>query len=246
MFQTPRELIRLALDLLPPMPSTVEVFSERGGSFALTLADHEGDLLYAYGDRDHVADGLVLEHRIRNGEGDGHNIRFTVRRTFFQSGSDLLLHLVVSGIEEHYASRSAPRADLSAGAVVRVLYGKALERDLRLDVRVADVSTTGVSFITDREFHPGDVLELHAPLPDGAVRLEARVIRTIPAVYGRNRVGCEISTILEADRHSIGLLALLAEQRGSEDDRRPDILETLERARERQTLAVRRAPRYGR
>ena len=244
MFDTPRDLVRLALEMLPAMPASIEVFSEDGGSFMLTLADHEDALIYAYGDRNHVREGLTLEHRMRNGEGDGHDIRFLIKTTFFQSGSDLLLHLHVSGIEEHYASRGAPRASLNPQATARILYARELDRDEVIEVRIVDASTTGIGFITDRRFHPGDVIEVIAPLPDRPVRLEARVVASAPVVYGRNRVGCEITAILEADRHSIGLLATLSEQAGSEDDRRPEILDTLERARHRQTLGARRSPRY--
>jgi hypothetical protein len=244
MSTSPNELLDVALDLLPELPCSIEVFSQDGGSFVLTLSSSDGDLLYGYGSREHVRDGLSLEYRPRNAEGDGHNIRFTVRRSFFQSGLDLLVHLSVTGIDEHFATRGAPRAPLASAATVRVLYGSDVERDTVAEIRIADMSTTGLAFITERMFRPGDVLELRAPLPDRVVRLEARVVTSVPAIYGRNRVGCEITAILEADRHSIGMLALLAEGAGSEDDRRPDLRRQLERARNRQTLGDRQAPRY--
>jgi hypothetical protein len=206
-FDTPRDLVRLALEDASAMPASIEVFSEDGGSFMLTLADHEGALIYAYGDRNHVREGLTLEHRMRNGEGDGHDIRFLIKTTFFQSGSDLLLHLHVSGIEEHYASRGAPRASLNPQATARILYARELDRDEVIEVRDRRRPPPPASdSSTDRRFHPGDVIEVIAPLPDRPVRLEARVVASAPVVYGRNRVGCEITAILEADRHSIGLL----------------------------------------
>ena len=49
------------------------------------------------------------------------------------------------------------------------------------------------------------------------MRFEVRVVHTGPAVYGRNRVGSEITTILEADRH---LLLRLAERYQRDDSRR--------------------------
>lgn len=244
MFSTNRDLVRQAVALLPPMPSSIEVFSADGGAFSLTLAEQDGDLVYAYGPRALVREGLELEHQVRNDEGDGHDIDFVIVRTFFQSGEDLLLHLNVTGIEDHYASRSAPRAALSAPATLRVVHSANVDRDTVAEIRVADASRNGIAFLTDRLFRPGDVLEIHAPLPDRMVKLGARVLTTIPSIYGRNRVGCEITTILEADRHELGLLATLARQQGTEDDRRPDLRETLQRARQRQTLAARRTPRY--
>ena len=111
--RTSKELLTLALDLLPEMPGTVEVYAQDGGVFNLMLAAVEGDMIYAYGDRNHVRDGLSLTWQQRNQEGDGHNVRFTIQRTFFQSGAELLLHLYVSSIEDHFASRTAPRAQVS-------------------------------------------------------------------------------------------------------------------------------------
>ena len=55
----PSELLRSALSLLPPLPCSVEVLSPEGGSFALTLAAVEGNLVYAYGARKLVRDDLV-------------------------------------------------------------------------------------------------------------------------------------------------------------------------------------------
>src|SRR3954468_8856303 len=136
MFSTNRDLVRQAVALLPPMPSSIEVFSGEGGAFSLdggpfslTLAEQDGDLVYAYGPRALVREGLELEHQVRNDEGDGHDIGFVIVRTFFQSGEGLLLHLNVTGIDDHYASRSAPRAALSAPATLRVVHSANVERD---------------------------------------------------------------------------------------------------------------------
>jgi len=41
--RTSRELLTLALDLLPEMPGTVEVYAQDGGVFNLMLAAIEGD-----------------------------------------------------------------------------------------------------------------------------------------------------------------------------------------------------------
>jgi hypothetical protein len=234
MYRTPQERHKAALDLLPPMPCEVEVVAPRGGTFPLMLASEEGGLIYAYGSRDHVSDGAVLVAKLRNDEGDGHDIRFSVIRSYFQSGDDLLLHLKVAGIEDHFATRSAPRAELVAEAVARVIYAQSVPKDERLAVRLSDVSQTGLSFVTSLSFEAGDLLEITAQLPDRSVRLEARVIRAIPALYGRSRVGCEFTNILDADRHTIGMLATLTQQQGSEDDRDPNMLETLEQARAQQ------------
>ena len=62
------------------------------------------------------------------------------------------------------------------------------------DVRLADASPTGAAFVTERRLAAGDLLELETFIEDQPVRFEVRVVHTGPAVYGRNRVGSEITT----------------------------------------------------
>ena len=118
----PSELLRSALSLLPPLPCSVEVLSPDGGSFSLTLAAVEGNLVYAYGARKLVRDDLVLEARLRDDRGEGWDIHFSILRSYFQSGDDLLLHLNVVSVEPRSATRLAARAHLAELATARVLY----------------------------------------------------------------------------------------------------------------------------
>jgi hypothetical protein len=76
------------------------------------------------------------------------------------------------------------------------------------------------------------------------LRFEMRIVRTIPAVYGRNRAGGEITTILDADRHRLLEVARSFTAEGSADERDPELQDRLAAARRQQTLGARRAPRY--
>jgi hypothetical protein len=240
----PSELLRSALSLLPPMPCSIDVISDDGGCFPLTLAAVEGDLVYAYGDRELVRKHLMLEARLRDDRGEGWDIHFTILRSYFQSGDELLLHLDVTEVIVRDAERRTPRAHLAELATARVLFGKTHERDELFDVRLADVSPAGAAFISERTLSTGDLLELTTVVDDRPIRFELRVVRSIPAVYGRNRVGCEITTILEADRHTLLKLAERYQREGSPEQRDPHIARTLELARNRTTLARRPMKRY--
>ena len=154
----PSELLRSALSLLPPLPCSVEVLSPEGGSFALTLAAVEGNLVYAYGARKLVRDDLVLEARLRDDRGEGWDIHFSILRSYFQSGDDLLLHLNVVTVEPRSATRVAARAHLAELATARVLYAHSYERGELFDVRLADASPTGAAFVTERRLATGDLL----------------------------------------------------------------------------------------
>jgi hypothetical protein len=239
----PSDLLRSALSLLPPMPSSIDVIAEEGGSFALTLAAVEGNLIYGYGNRALVRPDLELEARLRDDLGEGWNIRFRILRTYFQSGDDLLLHLNVASVEPHTADRRVARGHVAELAVARVLYAESHERDDRFDVRLADVSPTGVAFVTARTLTRGDLLEVDTELDGRPVRFEVRIVHTTPAIYGRNRVGCEITTILEADRHRLLDVTERAQRGDSAEQRNPDIAARLQSAR-RPGFSARRERRY--
>jgi PilZ domain-containing protein len=240
----PNDLLRSALSLLPPLPCSVDVIADDGGSFTLMLAATEANLVYGYGNRSLVRDDGGLSARIRDDSGEGWDVRFTVLRTYFQSGDDLLLHLNVESIETRTAERRTPRAHLAELATARIVYSARQAHDVTFDVRLADASATGIAFITERELDTGDLIEIDAVVNERHLNAELRVLRTIPAVYGRNRVGCEITRILDADRHALTVLAERYQRKGSPDDRDPALLETRKIARIKQTLAERRAPRY--
>lgn len=240
----PNETVRSALSLLPPLPCSIDVISADGGTFALTLAAIEGSLIYAYGDRSLVRNGLALQARLRDDRGEGWDITFEIIRSYFQSGDDLLLHLDVVGIEQRDAERGAPRANVAELATARILYAKNHERDEIFDVRLADVSPTGAAFVTERRLSTGDLVEIESMFDGRPLRFELRIVRTIPAIYGRNRAGGEITTILEADRHRLLEVARTFTAEGSSDERDPELQDRLAAARRQQTLGARRAPRY--
>ena len=237
-------LLRQALALLPKLPDTIEVISEDGGTLPLTLTAVEGLIIYAYGNRDLVRDDLMLEARPRAESGDGHDIRFKILRSYFQSGDELLLHLKVVEVEERSGERAAARAPLAAQAALRVLFGREQRAGFELDVRLVDVSPVGVAFIADRTFSTGDIIEIFADVDGSSVRVECRVVDSIPAVYGRHRTGCEITEILPSDRHVLTELAARVRAQDSAFERRPEVVEQLERARTQRTLNTSTQRRY--
>jgi len=77
----------------------------------------------------------------------------------------------------------------------------------------------------------GALLELDTSIDGRTLRFEVRVVHMTPAIYGRNRVGCEITTILEADRHLLLEIAERYTADGSADQRNPDVAARLDSAR---------------
>jgi hypothetical protein len=108
----PSDLLRSALSLLPPMPCSVDVISDDGGCFPLTLAAVEGNLVYGYGDRNSCARASLSRRGWRDDRGEV-DIGFNILRSYFQSGDELLLHLDVTDVVARDTERRAPRAHLA-------------------------------------------------------------------------------------------------------------------------------------
>ncbi|MGN6379468.1 MAG: PilZ domain-containing protein [Gaiellales bacterium] len=225
------ELLALALGVLPELPCGLEVLSEDGGSFVLDLFQLEDELIHAYGPRDQVRKELHLLARITDEVRGRYEIEFEVMDAFFHRGAQTLLHCGVSGVRRRKMRRAAPRMAVSEQATARVVFCRTLSRDTELEVRLADVSTTGVAFTATRALDPGDLLSVSTVIRGHAIDMEVRVIRSDPAPYGRFRIGCEI-TELEDDARAVIDQIATAEPAGSESERQPDRLEARERMRD--------------
>ena len=202
---TPEQLMTLALGVLPPPPFKVEVLSEDGGSFELAVTALEDDhLLHAYGPRDHLRTELHLLARITDESRGRYEVEFEVREAFFHSGAETLAHVAVSGVRHRKMRRAAPRVAVAAEATAIVIFCRTLPRDSELDVRLADVSTTGIAFTSPKPLTSGDLLTVACVLHGEPVDMEVRVIRCDPAPYNRFRIGCEITELQDTHREVIG------------------------------------------
>jgi hypothetical protein len=227
---TRQELLELALGVLPPLPLQIDVLSEDGGSFLLGIFDREGELLHAFGPRERVRRDLHMLARITDEARGRYELEFEVADAFFHSGSETMLHVAVSGVRHRKMRRAAPRVAVAEPAVARVVFCRTLPRDSEVDVRLADISTTGLAFTSARRLDVGDLLGVTTRLEGRPVEMEVRVIRTDPAPYDRFRIGCEITELDEEARVVIGALSAVPET-GSEAERRPEVHEARERLR---------------
>lgn len=228
---TREELLTLALGVLPPPPGKVEVLSEAGGSFPLTLSGQEDGVLHGFAPRHAVRNDLHLLARVANPGRGRYEVEFQVADCFFHSTTEALVHLVVSGVRHRKARRASPRAVVSCPAIASVRYCRTLPAGTELPIRLVDISATGCAFITQQELDAGDLMRLEFKLANRVMKIEARVVRMDPAPYGRYRAGCEITDIADADRQAIASLAAEADQHGSERERNPDAVAALAESR---------------
>lgn len=227
--QTPADLAQLALGVFPPLPTIVEVLSADGGGFALRIAGREDELLHAYGPRTRMRKDLQLLARITDPQRGRYEVEFEVAEIFYYSAADALLHLTVTGVHHRKMRRASPRVAVNERAHARVLFCRTLPRDSRLDLRLADISATGVAFTGVRQLDPGDLVLISTRIGGQAIHFEARVVRSDAAPYGRFRTGCEIIEFAADARENITAMAMSSPEDGSEDERRPETTEAMVR-----------------
>jgi hypothetical protein len=217
---TRHEMLTLALGVLPPPPCEVEVLSEDGGAFLLRIVEQEDELLHAFAPRKQVRKELHLLARVTDEQRGRYEVEFEVDEAYFHSAAEALVHAAVSGVRHRKMRRSAPRIPVTERTKARVLFCRTLPRHETLDVRLSDVSTTGIGFTSAQELHAGDMLVVAATLAGKTVDIETRIVRVDPAPYGRVRIGGEITDLAEKDRRLIADMALRMPEEGSEAERR--------------------------
>jgi hypothetical protein len=230
------QLLALALGVLPELPGRIDVLSEAGGSFTLKLSSCDGRLLHGFAPTGSVRTELHLLARVVDDDRGRYEVEFEVVETFFHSTTEVLVHLAVTGVKRRKARRTSPRATVSVKATARVEYCATLPRDTELEVRLVDVSATGLAFVSQHELSPGDLFLVAFPLAGGRISAEVRVVRLDPAPYARHRVGCEITEITDLDRKAIIQMAADADAAGSIEHRRPEVIAALAEARERRAV----------
>jgi hypothetical protein len=217
---TRHEMLTLALGVLPPPPMEVEVLSEDGGAFPFRIFEQEGELLHAFAPRKHVRKELHLLARVTDEQRGRYEVEFEVDEAYFHSGSEALVHAAVSGVRHRKMRRAAPRVPITERTQAHVLFCRTLPRNHSIDVRLSDISTTGIGFTTANRLDAGDLLVVSVTLAGRVAPVEARVVRVDPAPYGRVRIGGEITELAERDRRLIADMALRMPEAGSESERR--------------------------
>jgi len=215
---TRHEMLTLALGVLPPPPTEVEVLSEDGGAFLLRIVEQEDELLHAFAPRKQVRKELHLLARVTDEQRGRYEVEFEVDEAYFHSAAEALVHAAVSGVRHRKMRRSAPRIPVTERTKARVLFCRTLPRHETLDVRLSDVSTTGIGFTSAQELHAGDMLVVAATLAGKIVDIETRILRVDPAPYGRDRIGREITDLAEKERRLIADMALRMPEEGSDSD----------------------------
>jgi PilZ domain len=196
-----------AADLLPEPPATLEVLADTGGTLRIQLLSRNGHEYKARAPRLRVQPRISLRARVDAVEGGGHDVELLVAGVEPESKWTAIVHLQVTAVHERSARRAVQRLQVGARAPLYAMACRAVRAGEQFEVEVADLSTAGVAFVSDRVFHTGDLVALMPTVGGQAMRMRARVLHTDPASDGLTRVGCELAAITQANRERIARLA---------------------------------------
>jgi PilZ domain len=214
-----QHLVDLARCALPSAPCVIEMVFEDGGSFAVSLLGYEDDVVCLHAPRRAVRDQMRLFTRISDEQGGGYEVELEIVESFFHTGEEALVHATVTAVRRRKGRRLAPRVTVAERATARVASSTSLPIGAELDVRVIDVSATGIALSTQQPLSPGDLLTVAVLLANREMAIDARVVRCDRAPYDRFRIGCEIRNLAEHDQQALARLATPTEGRTPVDRR---------------------------
>ena len=209
----------LALSILSEEPTRLIALRADGGVLPLRIVASDAHALLAHVPADDAREGLTLRLRLRHRDGSGHDIDLAMASAFYHSDGVALARLLVRSVRPASGARAHARTRLDDLALVHVQRASAIASGTEFDVRLVDVGSFGVAFITDADLRDGDRLAVIASVERRILRLGARVLHTRRAHYGRRRIGCEVLEVTGGDRRLLNTLARRCPAAGSPDQR---------------------------
>lgn len=209
----------VALSILSEEPTRLIALRADGGVLPLRIVASDAHALLAHVPADDAREGLTLRLRLRRRDGSGHDIDLAMASAFYHSDGVALARLLVRSVRPANGARAHARTRLDDLALVHVQRASAIASGTEFDVRLVDVGSFGVAFITDAELRDGDRLAVIASVERRMLRLGARVLHTRRAHYGRRRIGCEVLEVTGGDRRLLNTLARRFPAAGSPDQR---------------------------
>ena len=201
--------------------ATCTVADDRGICIELHVKVASGDAFVAAAHADRLRRGSRVSGRVHDGD-IVQTLIFAVEDIEDTGGgrADGLFRLVES--IERGDERASPRYDFDAPARLTAAETFTPAHDQRVtQARVADVARSGLAFVADRRYAPGESIDLQFEDEAGAtVRCRIQVVRAERAVYGRTRYASRIMAIGEIDQLRLDRLCnrcRLREEAAAED-----------------------------
>lgn len=184
--------LQMARAILPELPFDIDAYTSDGAASTLRIYAEEDGHVHAMMPWSEAREDMALIIPIRSADRGGYDIACHVASVYFEGGSLGRVDLAITAVSRRKPYRAVVRAHASQLALVTVVASRHQAAREEFDVRLVDLSVTGLAFLTERKLVAGDIVRLSTQLGDASFYAEARVVSPRPAPYGRRRIGCEI------------------------------------------------------
>jgi hypothetical protein len=177
---------------------TVSATSQDGKQLLCDPFELDGRMLRAYLPR--LQMGGVEQLTLRFAVGDQPwTARFELTEAEYHSFEQAVGVLALVDISEDGAGRQAARVELHIPAVMTAIFCQYAVEGNEYDVRVDDLSETGVQFTIELQMAAGDEFALAFTLEERGVTIQARAVKADMGAYGRAVVGARITRVSDRD-----------------------------------------------
>lgn len=188
--------LQLALLVLPALPCDVTALRAEGGQLDARLAEVRDGRLSAHVWGLDIQDGEQLLIPVEHRRG-GFSIECRITSHMIR-GLQSITRVEVVNVARRKPYRDRNRQDVEDIATVSVTAAKRLRAGDELTTRLLDVTADSAAFLTERPLELGDQILITTTVNDRPISTGARVIHASRQAFGRNRIGCEFDTPLDA------------------------------------------------
>jgi PilZ domain len=177
---------------------TVPATSQDGKQLLCDPFELDGLMLRAYLPR--LQMGGVEQLTLRFAVGDQPwTARFELTEAEYHSFEQAIGVLALVEISEDGAGRQAARVELHIPAVMTAIFCQCAVEGNEYDVRVDDLSETGVQVTIELQMAAGDEFALAFTLEERRITIQARAVKADMGAYGRAVVGARITRVSDRD-----------------------------------------------
>jgi len=188
---------------------TVPATSQDGKQLLCDPFELDGLMLRAYLPR--LQMGGVEQLTLRFAVGDQPwAARFELAEAEYHSFEQAIGVLALVEISEDGAGRQAARVEVHIPAVMTAIFCQYAVEGNEYDVRVDDLSETGVQLSIELQMVAGDEFALTFTLEERNITIQAKAVKAETGAYGRTVVGARITRVSDRDLLAIRRAAMTA------------------------------------
>jgi len=189
-----------------PGRAAVTAVAQDGTELSCDPFELDGMVLRAYAPRLQLAGVQRLTLRFV-AEGVPWRASFALDEAEYHSFEQAILALRLEEIEPDDAGRETARIGVNAPGTLQAIFCQYALDGNEYDVRIDDLSETGVLLSTELRVEPRDRFAVIMVLDERPMRVEAEAVKVVPGPFGRFSVGARLTRVTDGDLLTIRRMA---------------------------------------